>query len=143
MDMRPLLVISLVLLGVGSPARAGIVEEETWYSPEGKVLKTVKRTLTRADARRESDWEPAWIVRESTRSYAGAALRGTRGWSRGWSRSYYAGGWGYGIGFRVGHYPRYRHHYAVPYRYAGRYRSGGAGWRVGYRSSRLAIRYCH
>ena len=60
--MRVILWKSVVLaaLIVAPGALGEVVEEETWYNAEGVVVKTVKRTLTGADAQRSADWEPAW-----------------------------------------------------------------------------------
>ncbi|MFP6859726.1 MAG: hypothetical protein VCA73_20815 [Roseibacillus sp.] len=70
--MKASLAVCSAALALAPIASAEVVEEETWYSAEGKVVKTVKRTLTGAEAQSKPDWEPAWIQRErqrGTRNY--------------------------------------------------------------------------
>lgn len=126
---------ALTAWGVGE-----VVEEETWYNADGKVVKTVKRTLTGADADRTPDWEPQWVVREKQRG-SGSVRR--------YSSSSRRHGFGYGYQPYWGGY-----YYASP-RYScsgsrgrsgftGYYRGGSSSsrWGVRYRSPGLSIRYC-
>lgn len=78
MTMKANLAICVSALVSASFAAAEIVEEETWYSAAGKVVKTVKRTLTGAAARRVQSpaWEPAWVIRERGRSSRGRFTSG-------------------------------------------------------------------
>ena len=78
MTMKANLAICVSALVSASFAAAEIVEEETWYSAAGKVVKTVKRTLTGAAARRVQSpaWEPAWVIRERGRSSRGRLSSG-------------------------------------------------------------------
>ncbi len=73
MTMKANLAIWISALVAASFATADIVEEETWYSAEGKVVKTVKRTLTGKEARgiQSPVWEPAWVIRERERRSRG------------------------------------------------------------------------
>jgi len=73
MTMKANLAICVSALVSVSFAAAEIVEEETWYSAAGKIVKTVKRTLTGAEVRRTQSpaWEPAWVIRERGRSSRG------------------------------------------------------------------------
>ena len=73
MTMKANLAICVSALVSASFAAAEIVEEETWYSAAGKIVKTVKRTLTGAEVRRTQSpaWEPAWVIRERGRSSRG------------------------------------------------------------------------
>ena len=113
MTMKAILAICVSALVSASFTSAEIVEEETWYSAAGKVVKTVKRTLTGADVRRAQSpaWEPAWVIRERGRSSRGNLTFGPvhRYFRRGCqpSRSY-----PYGVGF----FPRGYH--------------GGPGWHL-------------
>ncbi|NIP97772.1 MAG: hypothetical protein GWO24_31810 [Akkermansiaceae bacterium] len=118
-------------------ARADIIEEETWYNAEGKVVKKVKRTLTGAEAaaRSEPDWEPAWVIRERERdARARVPYRQARRYHRTRGGGY---GWGYGYGY---YYPRIsRYYYPRSYvrgGFTGYIRTGGGKtrWGVGYRS---------
>ncbi len=135
--MKANLAISVAALVFASLANAEIVEEETWYSAEGKVVKTVKRTLTGVDAQKSQapDWEPAWVARERIRdgriygNYS-SPLRYRRGSDR------------------AGYYYPYSARYYVPRSYSyswsgvrGRFRtgSGGTHWGVGYRRPGLNL----
>ena len=44
--------VGLMGLAAVTMATGEVVEEEAWYNADGKVVKTVKRTLTGADARK-------------------------------------------------------------------------------------------
>ena len=129
-------VLALLVMGVGWPfgARGEIVEEETWYDSGGKVVKTVKRTYTGVEARRESDWEPAWVIRERRRD------GGTRGRGVSW-RTFRGAGWYYGpVYFGYVSRPYYRHgcgtRAVTPYR-------RGVGVRVGLWRPGRAIPHRH
>lgn len=119
-------------LAAASLLSAEIIEEETWYNAEGQVIKTVKRTLTGADARREADWEPAWVLRERDRD------------SRVGGRSYYAPRRYYGSSgyYYAGYSPR-RYSYGLRYcgyrSYYGRRSYGGV--RAVYSNGRFAASY--
>ncbi len=114
-------------------AGAEVVEEETWYSADGKVVKKVKRTLTGADAKSEPDWEPAWVIRERARGMQSSRVTYSS------ARRYFRGSsYGSGLSYRCG----------TSYYYPGRYgRSGFTGflrtgsgktrWGLGYRSRGL------
>lgn len=123
--MRARLAIVVSALALVVPAQAEIVEEETWYNAKGKVVKTVKRTLTGADARREPDWEPAWVRRESARDPRRA---GRHSWHR---RSY--GGYAYGGSslFTHGGARYYSPRRSVCRGFGGFVRAGGGGARWG------------
>jgi len=85
MTMKANLAIWISALVSASFATADIVEEETWYSAEGKVVKTVKRTLTGTEARNFQSpvWEPAWVIRERERRSRGyLAVRPAFGYFR-------------------------------------------------------------
>ena len=58
--------VGLLLAAALGVAAGEVVEEETWYGADGKVVKKVKRTLTGSDADKTADWEPAWVLRPST-----------------------------------------------------------------------------
>jgi hypothetical protein len=60
-------VIGIMMCAFAVPGRAEVVEEETWYNAEGKVVKTVKRVPGDPGARSEPAWEPAWVRRERAR----------------------------------------------------------------------------
>ncbi len=128
----------VVLWAAFSATAAGeIVEEETWYNADGAVVKKVKRTLTGADAQKETDWEPMWVTREKQRGKRTVRYsvpgRYSSGYRPYWGSSYY---------------------YSSPTRYCygsrgrstgftGYYRGGGSGsrWGVSYRSPGVSIRY--
>ena len=44
--------VGLVLVSFATLVHGEVVQEETWYNADGKVVKTVKRTMTGADARK-------------------------------------------------------------------------------------------
>ena len=139
MIFRKPMILVLLWTALAASAGAEVVEEETWYNADGKVVKTVKRTLTGADADQTADWEPAWVIREKQRG-SGSVRRYSS------SRRY-----GYGYGYR----PYWGGYYSCAPRYSycgsrsrsgftGYYRggSGGSRWGVSYRSPGLSIRYC-
>jgi hypothetical protein len=145
--MNARLVLILAALATGSFAGAEVVEEETWYSAEGNVVKTVTRTLTGPDARATPDWEPLWVLRERARAasqpvrYA-SPLRGYDG--------YYGGGYWSGVSL-VGRHCSPAAGYNRGYRYYGSRSHGGAfraglrvggghaGWSAGYRGGGLSV----
>ena len=136
--MRPSLAVILAALALTPLARAEVVEEETWYSADGKVVKTVKRTLSGADARRGSDWEPAWVRRERERD-AGVrrvSYRSPRRYYR--SSSYRSGCYFHPFASRY-YYPRSYHTRSGFTGYL-RTGSGKTRWGIGYRAPGLSVR---
>jgi hypothetical protein len=130
--MKASLVVCVAGLALAPLVGAEVVEEETWYSAEGKVVKTVKRTLTGAHAVSKTDWEPAWIERERVRdsqtrvSYSSPQRYRSRSYGSSYYSSYYSS---YGTRY---YYPR------SSYRRSGfsgflRLGSGKPHWGVGYR----------
>ena len=153
MNMRTMigtLFVACALVAGISPGSGEVVEEETWYNADGQVVKTVKRTLTGADARKDTSWEPAWVVRERQRSSRPGRYSSGNSWRSGYG---YGSSWGTGYYARSAGYcsPRYR---SSGYRrgYAGRrwsgitgfYRggSGGSSWGVVIRSRGLSGGIC-
>lgn len=136
MMIRNLGVLLFSWAAVAAFAAGEIVEEETWYGADGKVVKTVKRTLTGTDARSAPDWEPQWVIREKQRG-----TRNVRRYSSDNRRGY--GYWPYwgarycSSGSRRSCYRNRGRSY-----FTGLHRGGGSGWGVGYQSSGLSIQYC-
>jgi hypothetical protein len=104
--MKASLVVCVAALALAPLVGAEVVEVETWYSAEGKVVKTVKRTLTGAHAVSKTDWEPAWIERERVRdsqtrvSYSSPQRYRSRSYGSSYYSSYYSS---YGTRY---YYPR-------------------------------------
>lgn len=130
----------VAVLFAGGMLHAEVVEEETWYSASGEVVKKVTRTYTGADADRSPDWEPAWVVRErqaaAARTFRFSSSRTRWGGSRCHTPFYlYPSSWYGGCG-----------HHAAPYRsgFSGFYRSGGGGskWGVSFRTRGLSVGWC-
>ena len=156
MNMRTMigkLFVGFALVAGVSLASGEVVEEETWYNAEGQVVKTVKRTLTGADARKDTSWEPAWVVRERQRSsrqgryYSGNSWRSGSGYGYGYGSSWGTGYYGRSVGYCS---PRYRSSgYRAGYSgcrgsgITGFYRggSGGSSWGVVIRSRGLSGGY--
>lgn len=139
MSMKTCLAIVMTILPLSLVGRAEVVEEETWYNADGKVVKTVKRVLTGADANRSSDWEPAWVIRERNRDsrvgrswYSGRSF-GSRsyGGRSYWGSRYYVPAYGYSCGSRrVGGLRGYYHRHG-----------GRSHWGIGYCGSGVSILY--
>ena len=92
MDMKANLATCIAALVSVSAVTAEVVEEETWYSAEGKVVKTVKTLLPDGAPQKGSagDWEPAWVLRERARESRrtqvhGPARRFWRARTHGWA----------------------------------------------------------
>jgi len=92
MDMKANLATCIAVLVSALAVTAEAVEEETWYSAEGKVVKTVKTLLPDGAAQKVSavDWEPAWVLRERERESMrtqvhGPARRFWRARTHGWA----------------------------------------------------------
>lgn len=116
--------VGLMGLAAVTMATGEVVEEEAWYNADGKVVKTVKRTLTGADARKGSDWEPAWVLRERRKSSGSVRYSS--------SRRHGYGRYGYRSYWRSGYYGRRIGCYVSPYRYPRHHRIGGfAGYSGG------------
>lgn len=114
-----------------------VVEEESWYNAAGQVVKTVKRTLTGADARPSEEWEPQWVVRERQRGTR--TVRYSSGYSRGYRYgSYWGSGYYYSSPGRSCYRPRPRSSGFTGYYRGG---SGGSRWGASYRSPGVSIRY--
>lgn len=129
--MKANLAICVAALVFAPLANAEVVEEETWYSAEGKVVKTVKRTLTGTDAHTQQapDWQPAWVTRERIRDeriYTNYNPLRYRGGSYG-ARNYYP------YGGRSYYFPRSYSRGGSGVRGYFRTGSGGTRWGVGYR----------
>ncbi len=138
--IRTIFIAGLVAAAAAVAAVAGaeVVEEETWYDAQGKVVKTVKCTLTGADARKTPDWEPAWVLRERQRG----ASRPVRYYS---SRRRGYGGYGYGAYWGTGYSGYYsrprscrpRYHRTGGFTGSFRGGSGGSRWGASYLSRGL------
>ena len=132
--MKASLALCVAAFALTPLVQADVVEEETWYSADGKVVKKVKRTLSGADLPKESSWEPAWVVRERDRGVRKVSYSPPRRYWRGSS---------YGSGC----YSPYLSGYYYPRNYYGRsgftgYLRTGRGttrWGLGYRTSGLSL----
>lgn len=133
--MKASLAVYVAALALAPLVGADVVEEETWYSAEGKVVKKVKRTLTGSDASSKPDWEPAWVNRERARGSQSNV-------------SYYSPRrYGYRSGYGTTYYTPYASRYYYPRSsYGGsgfrgylRVGKGKPSWGVGFRRSGLNV----
>ena len=134
--MRTRLAICMTVFALVPLAGAEIVEEETWYNADGKVVKKVQRTMNGADAKSEPDWDPAWVIRERERGRRGAVpYRSIRRFGRDYGRTY-GSGYFHPFASRYYHPRSYVRSGFTGFLWAGR---GKTRWGVGYRSSGVNI----
>lgn len=135
--MKAFLALCIVGIAFGSVANADVVEEETWYNAKGEIVKTVKRTLTGAEARDEPDWEPAWIRRERARRAGRVSYVTPR---RYWRTSCYPRTWTAFYPFTPRYYYPRTYFRGTGLRGYLRIGAGKTRWGLGYRAGGLKVR---